>query len=124
MRQYIIAYDLYRPVHNYSDLTGAIKRLADDWEHQLANLWIIETDLNAEDIGLLLAAHLASGDKLYIREGGYDLTGIEISPGEPMLLRTVGAGGRAPVKLLARVLPRQAPRGESHLLMAATAESW
>jgi hypothetical protein len=123
MRPYIIAYDLYRPGTNYSDLSGAIKRLADDWEHPLANLWIVATDLSADDIGSLLAAHLGAGDKLYIREGGDDVSGIDIAPGAPVRLRTVSATGRGPVKLLARVLAQSDPRTESHLLTAAIAES-
>ena len=121
MRQYIISYDLYRPGHNYSDLTGAIKRLGDDWDHPLANLWIIDTELTADDIRSALARFLVAGDKLYVREGGEDVAGIDISLGAPLQMRAVSSSTRAPVKLLARVLPEETATTESHLLTAATA---
>jgi hypothetical protein len=121
MRQYIISYDLYRPGHNYSDLTGAIKRLGDDWDHPLANLWIIDTELTADDIRSTLAKFLVAGDKLYVREGGEDVAGIDISLGAPLQMRAVSSTTRAPVKLLARVLPEETGVSESHLLTAATA---
>jgi hypothetical protein len=108
MRQYIISYDLYRPGHNYSDLTGAIKRLGEDWDHPLANLWIVDTDLTANEIRSILGHHLVAGDKLYVREGGDDLAGIDISLGATLQMRAVSSTTRAPVKLLARVLPEQA----------------
>jgi hypothetical protein len=123
MRQYIISYDLYRPGHNYSDLTGAIKRLGHDWIHPLANLWIIDTDMSATEIRGALGDHLVPGDKLYVREAGDDLAGMDIAPGA-YSMTAHSSTPRAPVKLLARVLPdKELPR-ETNLLTAATAESW
>ncbi len=123
MRQYIIAYDLYRPGHNYSDLTTTIKRLGDDWDHPLANLWIVDTDLTADEIRHELSQFMVAGDKLYIREGGEDLAGIDISLGAPLQMRAVTSNTRAPVKLLARVLPEDKAGADSPLLTAATAGS-
>ena len=124
MRQYIISYDLYRPGNNYSDLTGAIKRLGDDWVHPLTNLWIVDTDMTATEIRGVLGDHLVAGDKLYVREAGDDLAGMDIAPGAYAMTAT-SSTPRAPGRLLARVLPEQdlAPR-ETQLLTAATAESW
>jgi len=124
MRRYIISYDLYRPGNNYSDLTAEIKRLGADWEHPLANLWIIETDLSAADIRASIGDHLVTGDKLYICEAGEDIASMDIGPGSPSRMSAVAAYERAPVRLLANVLPGELPARESRLLTAATEENW
>ncbi len=124
MRRYIISYDLYRPGNNYSDLTAEIKRLGDDWEHPLANLWIVETDLSASEIRLSLGHYMVTGDKLYICEAGKDLASMDIAPGSPARMSAVTAYERAPVKLLANVLGKDTVPAESHLLTAATSESF
>jgi hypothetical protein len=123
MRRYIISYDLYRPGNNYSDLTAEIKRLGEDWEHPLANLWIIETDLSAAEIRGFLGDHLITGDKLYICEAGEDVAGMDIAPGAPCRMSAISSYERAPVKLLASVLSKELPRAESRLLTAATEEN-
>jgi hypothetical protein len=129
MRQYIISYDLYRPGHNYSDLTSAIKRLGEDWDHPLANFWIVDTDLSADEIRGHLSAHLVAGDKLYVREAGDDIASMDIAPGSPGRMTGITANVRTPGKLLAPVLtagedlPREVA-GSTKLLTGATAESW
>ena len=125
MRRYIISYDLYRPGNNYSDLTAEIKHLGEDWEHPLANLWIIETALSAGEIRSILGDHLVTGDKLYIREVGEDVAGMDIAPGSPCRMTAITTHERAPVKLLANVLSHahNAAPPESHLLTAAIAGS-
>ncbi|WP_088346966.1 MULTISPECIES: hypothetical protein [Rhodomicrobium] len=124
MRRYIISYDLYRPGNNYSDFTGEIKRLAQDWEHPLANLWIVETPLSAAEIRALLGDHLVTGDKLYICEAGDDFAGMDVGPGTPARMTAVNSYERAPVRLLANVLSQtggnNARAAESRLLTAAT----
>jgi hypothetical protein len=124
MRQYIITYDLYRPGHNYSDLTGAIKRLGADWDHPLANLWIVDTDLSADEIRGMLINHMIAGDKLYIREAGEDHAGMDIAPGTPFRMSAVSSRSRVPGRLLSRVLPEDEMPRETRLLTAATAENW
>lgn len=124
MRRYIVSYDLYRPGHNYSDLTAEIKRLGDDWEHPLANLWLVETDLSADDIRERLSDHMIAGDKLYVHQAGRDVAALDIAPGSPRTMRAVTSAARAPVKLLARVLPETRATQDSHLLTAATSENW
>ncbi len=124
MRRYIISYDLYRPGNNYSDFTAEIKRLGEDWEHPLANLWIVETVKSADEIRAVLGNHLITGDKLYIREVADDVAGMEIAPGTPARMSAISAHERAPVKLLANVLSRARTPAESHLLTAATEENW
>jgi hypothetical protein len=122
MRRYIISYDLYRPGNNYSEFTAEIKRLGDDWEHPLANLWIVDTDLSAGEIRHALGDYLVTGDKLYICEMGDDYAGMDIGSGTPCHLTAISAFERAPVKLLASVLAGQSEHAarESHLLTAAT----
>lgn len=126
MRRYIISYDLYRPGNNYSDLTTEIKRLGEDWEHPLANFWIVETDMSAAEIRSVLGNHLIAGDKLYIREAGDDLASMDIGSGAPQRMTAVTANERAPVRLLANVLnsTNTPPQRETRLLTAATAENW
>lgn len=123
MRRYIISYDLYRPGNNYSDLTAEIKRLGEDWEHPLANFWIVETHLSAAEIRSVLGNHLISGDKLYIREAGDDLAAMDIGTGSPARMTAVNSNERAPVRLLANVLS-STPEKEPRRLTAATVESW
>jgi hypothetical protein len=125
MRQYIISYDLYRPSHNYSDLTKAIKQLGEDWDHPLSNLWIVETKLSAEQIRSRLIDHLVAGDKLYIRAVGKDFAGMDIAPGAPFDMTATSSTARAPVKLTDNVLAKDEPTPrETRLLTAATVESW
>jgi hypothetical protein len=124
MRRYIISYDLYRPGNNYSDLTTEIKRLGEDWEHPLANFWIVETKLSAGEIRGILGAYLVTGDKLYIREAGEDVAGMDIGAGSPARMSAISAHERAPVRLLASVLSGESTPRESRLLTAATGESW
>ena len=126
MRRYIISYDLYRPGNNYSDLTTEIKRLSDDWEHPLANLWIVDTDLSASEIRSALGDHMITGDKLYICEAGGDVAAMDIAPGTPCRMSAVSAYERAPVRLLASVLAKDGDGAarESRLLTAATEENW
>ncbi len=125
MRRYIISYDLYRPGNNYSDFTAEIKRLGADWEHPIANLWIVETDLAAGEIRSVLGDHLVTGDKLYVREVGDDVAGMDIGPGAPCRMSAITTHERAPVRLLAKVLSESAASpSESRLLTAATEENW
>lgn len=123
MRRYIISYDLYRPSNNYSDFTAEIKRLGSDWEHPLANLWIVETDLSAAEIRSYLTDHLVTGDKLYICEAGDDEVSMDIAPAR---MTATNSYERAPVRLLASVLPnsREEFVQETRLLMGATEESF
>jgi len=121
MRRYIISYDLYRPGNNYSDLTAEIKRLGEDWQHPLANLWIVETHLTASEIRARVGNYLVTGDKLYICEAGNDLASMDIGPGSPAHMSAMSTHERAPVRLLANVLSSSSDDArESHLLMAAT----
>jgi hypothetical protein len=128
MRRYLISYDLYRPGINYSEFTAEIKRLGEDWEHPLANLWIIDTYLSATEIRAALSEYLVTGDKLYINELGYDYAGMDVGTGTQCHFSAAPSNERASSKLLIDVLPPHlqifnATR-ESHLLMAATSGSW
>lgn len=120
MQRYIISYDLYRPANNYSDFTAQIKQLGEDWEHPLANLWVIETRLYADEIRQILSDYLTSGDKLYICEIGNDEAAMDLAPLAHCHVAAANARKRTPVRLLANVLSHPAAGRESHLLMAAT----
>ncbi len=119
MQRYIISYDLYRPSNNYSEFTARIKRLGPDWEHPLANLWIVETKLLADEIRHILGDYLTPGDKLYICETGGDEAAMDLAP---LAHCSVAAASnkRPSGRLLAKVLTHPAARRESRLLMAAT----
>jgi hypothetical protein len=124
MRRYIISYDLYRPGNNYSELTAEIKRLGYDWQHPLANLWIVETDMSASEIRAILSDHLVTGDKLYIREAGRDVAALDVGPGSPCRMSAITTYERAPMRLLANVLTNGvATRAETRVLMAAIGEN-
>lgn len=123
MQRYIIAYDLYRPANNYSDFTAQIKQLGKDWEHPLANLWIIETQRYAEEIRQILSDYLTSGDKLYICEVGNDEASIDLAPPAHCHVAAANTKRRTPVRLLANVLSHPAAKRKSHPFMAATGGS-
>lgn len=120
MQRYIISYDLYRPANNYSDFTAQIKQLGEDWQHPLANLWIVETRLDAEEIRQVLSDYLNSGDKLYICEIGNDEVAMDLAPLAHCHAAAANTQRRSPVRLLSNVLSHPAAERESHLLMAAT----
>ncbi|MBX2804881.1 MAG: DUF2207 domain-containing protein [Hyphomicrobiales bacterium] len=120
MQRYIISYDLYRPANNYSDFTSQIKQLGEDWAHPLANLWIVETRLEAEDIRQILSDYLISGDKLVIFEIGRDEVAMDLAPPAHCHVAAANTTKRTPVKLLANVLSHPAAARESRLLTAAT----
>jgi hypothetical protein len=62
--------------------------------------------------------------KLYIRQAGEDMAGMDIAPGSPARMTAVSAHERAPVRLLASVLPGRSEPRESRLLTAATEGNW
>lgn len=119
MQRYIISYDLYRPATNYSEFTACIKQIGEQWERPLANLWIIETLLYADEIRQILSEYLTSGDKLYICEVGSDEVAMDIAPLAHCNVVAANFRKRSPGRLLANVLPHRAVERESHLLMAA-----
>lgn len=120
MQRYIISYDLYRPANNYSDFTTQIKQLGEDWEHPLANLWIITTQLYAEEIRQILSDYLNNGDKLYICEVGNDEVMMDLAPSAHCHIAAANDRKRTPVTILANVLTPPAARRRSNPFMAAT----
>lgn len=124
MQRYIISYDLYRPSDNYSDFTAQIRRMGLDWEHPLANLWIIETQYYADEIRQILSNYLHAGDKLYICEVGEDEAAEDFAPLAHCEVAAARPKKRSPAWLLANVLAHPEGRRSSHLFMSATAESW
>jgi hypothetical protein len=85
----------------------------------------VDTDHTADEIRGILGNHLVAGDKLYIREAGGDLSGMDIAPSSPGRMTAISSSVRTPGRLLSRVLPdTELPQRETKLLTATTAESW
>lgn len=123
MQRYIICYDLYRPANNYSDFTAQIKQLGEDWEHPLANLWIIETRFFADEIRQVLSDYLNSGDKLFICEIGNDEAVMDLAPAAHCHVAAAANGKKrtSSVRILAKVLSHPGGEGRRpHPFMAAT----
>lgn len=66
MKCYMIGYDLNKPGQDYKDLIEAIKRLADEWCHDLDSTWFVVTDMSAVEIRNYLSPYLDSSDKLIV----------------------------------------------------------
>jgi hypothetical protein len=67
MRRYAITFESYRP-NQEAAIRDCIRKLANEWEHPLANLWIIRTALSAGEIRTALLPHAGYRDRVYICE--------------------------------------------------------
>jgi hypothetical protein len=68
MRTVMIAYDLCDGHDEPSELTAAIRRMADRWARPLAALWLVETASAVTEVEAALAAHLGDDDALVVQE--------------------------------------------------------
>ena len=68
MRTVMIAYDLRDGHCEPSELTSAIRRMADRWARPLAALWLMETASAVTEVEAALAAHLGDDDALVVQE--------------------------------------------------------
>ncbi len=69
MRRYAITFESYRP-NQEAAIRDCIRKLANEWEHPLANLWIVRTALSAGEIRTALLPHASYQDRVYICEIG------------------------------------------------------
>lgn len=120
MHRYIITCELYR-AKRASAIADCIRRLASEWEHPLAEVWVVTTQLNAAGIRSALLAHLDLQDRLYICEAGSDAAGfnaLQASGGKVTPIEQ----GRAKNRMLATIFGRDGK--SSRHLKAATAKNW
>ncbi|MGO9171429.1 MAG: hypothetical protein ACLP7P_05645 [Rhodomicrobium sp.] len=125
MHRYVIACEVNR-AKGAVQVADAIRRLASQWEHPLAGLWVVETAFKAQDIRTALLAHLDAKDRLYITEAGLDTaqsnavpsSGAKVTPIGPVT-KVNDVQGRN--RMLTAIFSRSGKR--SRHLTAATAEN-
>jgi len=125
VHRYVIACEINR-AKGATDIADAIRRLASQWEHPLAGLWVVETTFNARDIRSALLAHMDTSDRLYITEAGRDkaeanviqASGEKITPIGPVRQLAEVPGKH---RMLTAIFSRSGKR--SRHLMAATSEN-
>ncbi len=125
MHRYVIACEVNR-AKGAVQVADAIRRLASQWEHPLAGLWVVETAFKAQDIRAALLAHLDAKDRLYITEAGLDTaqsnavpsSGAKVTPIGPVT-KVNDVQGRN--RMLTAIFSRSGKR--SRHLTAATAEN-
>lgn len=79
MRRYAITCEFYR-AKRAAAVGDCIRRIASQWEHPLASVWIVKTSLSAGDIRSALLTHLDFQDRLYICEAGADTAEFNAVP--------------------------------------------
>jgi CRISPR/Cas system-associated endoribonuclease Cas2 len=62
----LITYDLNKPGKDYSDLYNAIKAISNDWLHQLTSVWLVQTELQPQQIYERLESCIDKNDELFI----------------------------------------------------------
>jgi hypothetical protein len=125
VHRYVIACEVNR-AKGAVQVADAIRRLASQWEHPLAGLWVVETTFKAQDIRAALLAHLDAKDRLYITEAGLDTaqsntvpsSGAKVTPIGPVT-KVNDVQGRN--RMLTAIFSRSGKR--SRHLTAATAEN-
>jgi hypothetical protein len=73
---YLITYDLAKPHRDYEGFIEAIKTCGGGWCHALESVWLLETDLDAQQIWSKLASRVARQDKLFITRMSGDSYGV------------------------------------------------
>jgi hypothetical protein len=63
--QYLVTYDLNKPLQNYTRLYSAIKALG-SWIHALQNVWFVDTTYNAGQIRDSLKNVVDGNDKIFV----------------------------------------------------------
>lgn len=61
----IVTYDLKGPRGSYAELFEALKG-QDSWWHYMAETWLIQTELSAEELVDLIRPHFREGDRLLV----------------------------------------------------------
>lgn len=63
---YSVTYDLKKPGQNYGDLIKKIKTLGTTWAHPCESHWLINTNLNANEIFNQLKPFIDSNDNVLV----------------------------------------------------------
>jgi hypothetical protein len=69
VQRYVIACEFSR-ARQAPAVGDCIRRIASEWQHPLANMWIVETSLSARDIRSALLPYLSFQDRVHISEAG------------------------------------------------------
>jgi hypothetical protein len=65
---YLITYNRNSILKNYNSLYEEIKGLGDSWWHHMNDTWLVNSNLNTEQISDRLLKHINNDDKLLIIE--------------------------------------------------------
>jgi hypothetical protein len=79
MRRYAISCEFYR-AKQAAALADCIRKLAHQWEHPIAGVWLVTTTLSAGELRSALLPHLGFQDRLYICEAGEDKAEFNVLP--------------------------------------------
>jgi hypothetical protein len=128
VQRYVIACELSR-VRPAPAVEDCIRKIASEWQHPLANMWIVETSLSADEIRSALLPHLGFQDRVYITEAGVSTAEFNVLPDRGgKVTQIADARSRGQSRMLASIFSRNG-QGSRHLkaatgnLKAATAKS-
>ncbi|MGO9546779.1 MAG: hypothetical protein ACLPPF_18530 [Rhodomicrobium sp.] len=119
MHRNVIACEFYR-TKRAAGVADTIRKLASQWEHPLAGVWIVETSLSAGDIRSLLLSQLDFQDRVLISEAGRDAAEFNTMPASGGKVTQV-EHARTKSRMLAGIFGRDGK--SSRHLMAATSKN-
>jgi hypothetical protein len=119
MRRYIITCEFYKTKRT-NEFSDCVRRLASEWQHPLASVWIVKTSMNAGEIREALLVHLGFQDRLYICEAGSDAADFNTVQSSGGKITQIGEV-RFKNRMLASIFGRDG--SSSRHLKAATAKS-
>ncbi len=119
MRRYIITCEFYRN-KRADEFADGVRRLASEWQHPLAGVWIVTTALSAGEIRESLLRYLGFQDRLYICEAGIEAAGFNAMDSSGGKVTQIGVA-RFKNRMLASIFGRDG--NSSRHLKAATAKS-
>jgi hypothetical protein len=61
----LVTYDLKGPAGSYSDLFELLKE-QDSWWHYMSSTWLVQTDLDADQLVDQIRAYIKPGDRLLV----------------------------------------------------------
>ena len=119
VQRYVIACEFFRARRSPA-VGDCIRKIASEWQHPLANLWIVETSLSASDIRSAVLPHLHFQDRIYISETGASTAEFNTLPDSGGKVTQI-EDARSQSRMLASIFSRNG-QGSRHL-KAATAKS-
>jgi hypothetical protein len=119
VQRYVIACEFFR-ARRAPAVGDCIRKIATEWQHPLANMWIVETSLSAGEIRSALLPHLDFQDRVYITETGASSAEFNtLTDGGGKVTQIEDA--RSQSRMLASIFSRNGK--SSRHLKAATAKS-